>query len=342
MPHAGVTTCGLGQIIELLCCPKCGADLCLEDQGIVCGGCLHRFPVTESIPQLFWSNDWPSDKRDVTEAIQSFYEKTPFPNYDDTDDVGTLLDRARRGYFARLLDEQIPFGSLVVECGCGTGQLSNFLSVGNRTVLGTDICMNSLRLAQAFKDRHGLKRAHFLQMNLFQPVLKPGRFDLVISNGVLHHTADPFLGFRSICRLLKPKGHIIIGLYHKYGRLLTDLRRMLFQVNRDAFIWLDARLSNPRTGETRRNTWFADQYLNPHESKHTVSEVLGWFAQTGIQFVKSIPKTKLGASFSENEPLFQYEDPGTNAERWLKEVMMTLTNSGDSGFFVVIGRKVGE
>src|SRR5688500_2150882 len=98
MSHASVPTCDLGQILELLCCPRCGADLCLEGEGVACGDCLHHFPVADSIPQLFWSNNWASDKKDVTEAIQAFYEKTPFPNYDDTDNVGTLIDRARRGH----------------------------------------------------------------------------------------------------------------------------------------------------------------------------------------------------------------------------------------------------
>ena len=104
---------------------------------------------------------------------------------------------------ARLLDEQIPFGARVIECGCGTGQLTNFLSVANRTVVGADLCLNSLKLATAFKTQNELDRAHFLQMNLFRPCFKPASFDLVISNGVLHHTADPFLGLQSISRLVK-------------------------------------------------------------------------------------------------------------------------------------------
>jgi len=48
--------------------------------------------------------------------------KTSFPNYDDLDSVGSLIEKARRGVFAKLLDDQIPFGAHVIECGCGTGQ----------------------------------------------------------------------------------------------------------------------------------------------------------------------------------------------------------------------------
>ena len=35
-------------------------------------------------------------------------------------------------------------------------------------------------------------------MNLFKPCFKPEQFDVVLCNGVLHHTADPWGGFQSI------------------------------------------------------------------------------------------------------------------------------------------------
>ena len=129
------------------------------------------------------------DGRDVTEMVKQFYEQTPFPNYDDLDNPRALIEKAREGMFARLLNEQIPYDARVVEIGCGTGQLTNFLAIAHRSVLGVDVCLNSLRLAERFKAEHGLERATFAQMNLFRPALKDGFFDVVISNGVLHHTA---------------------------------------------------------------------------------------------------------------------------------------------------------
>ena len=40
----------------------------------------------------------------------------------------SLIDKANKSIFAKFLDEQIKFGSKILEVGCGTGQLSNFLS----------------------------------------------------------------------------------------------------------------------------------------------------------------------------------------------------------------------
>lgn len=329
--------------LELLRCPACGAALARADGQLACtasdGEAAHRFPLDGEIPLLYWPTEWDGGKRDVTDAVRAFYEETPFPNYDDLDDVGSLMIKARRGVFARLLDEQIPFGTRVLEVGCGTGQMTNFLSVANRTVIGTDLCLNSLRLGQAFKARNGLARAHFMQMNLFRPAVRPESFDLVLSNGVLHHTADPFLGFRSIATLVRPGGYILVGLYHRYGRLVTDARRVIFRLFGERTHLLDPNLRKAESSTAKKRAWLMDQYRHPHESKHTIGEVLGWLRETGIDFVKSIPRSVPFAPFTPEERLFQPERPGSALERFVAESSMAFGGSSEGGFFIVIGRK---
>ena len=328
---------------ELFCCPACQHDLVPAANGMACAACSHPYPVTEDIPRMFVANGWDSSDTDVTDEIKQFYEATPFPNYDDFDSSASLVEKARKGVFARLLDEQIPFGARVLEAGCGTGQLTNFLSISNRTVFGADICLNSLGMAKAFRDTNRLNTAHFFQMNLFRPCFKPRVFDLVVSNGVLHHTSDPFLAFQTLATLVKPGGYLVVGLYHRYGRLATDFRRIFFNLSRDRWKALDPLNVNQANSEGRRRAWFMDQYKNPHESKHTIGEVLGWLNQTGLTFVKSIPKTTFGGSFSHNERLFQPEAPGGNLERALVELSMATWRSQikEGGFFIVIARAQG-
>ena len=48
------------------------------------------------------------------------------------------------------MNEQIPFNVNVLEVGCGTGQLTNYLGLASRNVFGTDMCLNSLKLAEVF------------------------------------------------------------------------------------------------------------------------------------------------------------------------------------------------
>ena len=148
----------------------------------------HSFPVQSGIPCLFAPNQWPTDRTDVTDIVQKFYEQTPFPNYDGLDSRDSLRRKARDGVVARLLDEQISHTATVLEVGCGTGQLSNFLGMGwGRTAIGADLCMNSLKLAKSFRDRCSINNAYFMQMNLFRPPFRAESFDVVVSSIAIHN-----------------------------------------------------------------------------------------------------------------------------------------------------------
>lgn len=272
--------------------------------------------------------------------VKSFYEENPFPNYDDIDSEWSLREKAEQGVFARLLDDQLPANAKVIEIGCGTGQLSNFLGLRwGRTVFGTDICMNSLRLGQGFKQKNEIDNVAFAQMNLFRPAFKPESADVIICNGVLHHTSDPLSGFQSISKLVKRNGYIIVGLYNTFGRIPTDVRRLIFRVSGNRFKFFDPRLRNRSIDDIRKHTWFMDQYKHPQESKHTFGEVLKWFGGKGFEFVNSIPKSKAFEAFASDEQLFANNSPGTWLDRFLVQAGILVGGGKEGGFFIMIGRK---
>ena len=326
--------------LSVLACPACGASLDASPQsGLRCQGCRRAFQIADGIPRLFWPTESPGAK-DVTDIVKAFYEDTPFPNYDDLDSPERLRAKAEQGLFARLLNEEIPHGARVLEAGCGTGQLSNYLGLTwGRTVFGTDLCINSLKLGTRFKQTHDVGAVAFLQMNLFRPAFRPETFDVVISNGVLHHTGDPRGGFTSILRCLRPGGHIIIGLYNTYARLTTDARRVVFRLTGDRLTFLDPRLRRVALNAGRRRAWFMDQYKHPHESKHTFDEVLRWFDESGVEFVASIPRCVATESFSANERLLAPRGRGSAFDRLVVQLGMLLGGGREGGFFTMIGRK---
>jgi len=240
----------------------------------------------------------------------------------------------------RLLNEQIPHGVRVFEAGCGTGQETNYLAMdGTRDVIGADLCLNSLKLARTFKQENGISHADFLRMNLFRPPFAAESFDYVISNGVLHHTRQPREAFRSITRLVKPGGFIIMGLYNAFGRLTHDLRRLFFNLSYNHFKFLDPRLSDPRIAPGKRRVWFMDQYRHPCESKHTFGETLNWFHREGVRFISSIPKMRLAEDFTVQEQLFEPTRPGNFFERTIAQWDMLWTPDNEGGFFIMIGQK---
>ena len=330
----------MAEHIGMFACPACGGDIRLATGGdIECSACARCFSCEENIPRLFWPNEWDA-KTDVTDIVKSFYEVNPFPNYEGLDSGWSLREKAEKGIFAGLLDSQIPHGTRILEAGCGTGQLSNFLGLTwGRTIFATDMCLNSLKLAEQFRERNQIDSVAFLQMNLFRPVFKPESFDLVICNGVLHHTSDPFLGFQTISRLVKKGGFVIVGLYNTYGRLTTDIRRAIFRLSGDRFKFLDPRLRSKGVGDLRKHIWFMDQYKNPHESKHTIGQVQDWFNRCGFEFMNSIPKAKALERFRPGEQLFKKNPEGSAIDHLIVQLTMLLRGGKEGGFFTMIGRR---
>ena len=329
-------------LAERLTSPCCHSDLTRRNGQMICGDCDHPFEITDGIPQLFWPHEGMADSGDVTEKVKEFYEETPFPNYDEHDSVRSLIEKSRRGGYARRLDETIPYNTSVLEVGCGTGQLTNFLGISCRQVVGTDLCLNSLRLGDRFRKEHGLSRVRFLQMNLFRPVLRKDQFDVVLCNGVLHHTADPYGGFKQILPLVKPGGHIIIGLYNTYGRLVTDARRVVFGLTGGRARWLDPFLRRSTPTTEKHKAWYADQYRHPHESKHTFGEVLRWFDENGVRYVRGIPALRLEDDGLAGETLFEPQERGTKLHHFLVQLTQIIAGQREGGFFIMIGERMDD
>ncbi len=327
---------------EVVACPSCRNDLHSDEgDGFVCPSCANRFRVEEGIARLYWPHESVGDGADVTDEVKAFYEETPFPNYDEHDSVRSLIDKSRSGGYAALLDRAIPHNSTVLEVGCGTGQLSNFLGVACRRVVGTDLCLNSLRLGESFRRRFELDRVQFVQMNLFRPALGLERFDVILCNGVLHHTSDPRAGFRGLVPLLKPGGVIVIGLYNRYGRLMTDLRRQVFRMIGGRARWIDPYLRSENLAPEKQRAWFADQYQHPHESEHTIDEVIDWFDDANVDLVRGVPALTLGAPPLMAETLFEAEPKGTRFDHLLSQLATLRSGNREGGFFLTIGRKPG-
>ena len=309
----------------------------------------HEYEISDGIPLLYADEahaPLPSASRNgmedaVTHKVQDFYEDAPFPNYNSYDTLASFVRRANAGVFAQLLRKQIPLNASVLEVGCGTGQLSNFLVATTMSrVYAADVTLASLRLGQKFADNNSINGIRFIQMNLFVPAIRRASMDLVISNGVLHHTHDTRKAFMSIARLVKPGGFLLVGLYNHIGRLRTDLRRVLVRVFGQGVLVLDPHLRKNLSPDKRR-AWIRDQYFHPQERKHSISELIGWFEEANFAFVSSIPK--ITGNFSADEDLFKPQDLGTPLDRTMAEIGMLFSHfGGEGGLFLCIGRKNAE
>jgi 2-polyprenyl-3-methyl-5-hydroxy-6-metoxy-1,4-benzoquinol methylase len=330
--------------LEKLVCPISGERLVLRDDGLVTQDGLHRYPIERGIPRLFVTETTMVDpentnrESEITTTVQDFYEATPFPNYNDFETISDFVRKARQGIFAKLLSEQIPTNANVLEVGCGTAQLSNYLAATTMSrIWATDMTINSLHIGQQFAESNNIRGICFVQMNLFYPAIVPKSMDIVISIGVLHHTHDTKAAFKNISHLVKPGGYIIVGLYNRLGRLRTDFRQILYKALGEKALLLDPHLRKDLS-PAKRSAWIRDQYLHPQERKHTISEVLRWFDETGFDFINSIPK--IVGEFATDERLFARNDRGASTDRILAELGMLFTrHGGEGGLYIMLGRK---
>lgn len=314
----------------LIACPACGSALARG----ACPGCGSAYAEDDGVLRL----RAPADGR--TEAVRAFYEAAPFPGYPPRDNLAWLRARAERSAFARLLDQAIPGDARIVEVGCGTGQMSLYLARADRVVVGADLTLASLRLAEAARRRFELDGARFIESDLFRPGLREGAFDVVYCSGVLHHTPDPRAAFARIARLAKPGGMIVLGLYNAVARLPLRLRRAAARLSGYRWIPFDPVLADRASEPARREAWLRDQYSHPEEHRHTVGEVLRWFRDNEVDFVRAYPSAQVHDDAPDD--LFAPEPDAWAPERWLAQLGWISSLGHEGGLFIMVGRRNAE
>jgi SAM-dependent methyltransferase len=271
-----------------------------------------------------------------TDIVRRFYERAPFPGYPPHDSLATFRARAGRNAFVRLLDGSIAGDARIVDVGCGTGQMSLYLARGDRLVVGADLTRPALALGVAAAKRFGLHQVHFVETDLHAAGLQPGAFDVVFSSGVLHHTPDPQRAFTAVARLARPGGVIVLGLYNAVARIPLRLRRAVARLFDFRYVPGDPVLRDRQAQPARREAWLRDQYLHPEEHRHTLREVQRWFADNGIEYLRTYPNAML-----DDEPGDLFAPAGDNwiAEGWLSQILWMWTLGREGGLFFTIGRR---
>jgi len=126
------------------------------------------------------------------------------------------VERHRYGVYAPWMPQVMEFaqhgGQDVLEVGGGIGtDLAQFAAHGAR-VTDVDLAAGHLRLAEENFQLRGLQ-GRFIHRDAESLPFPDGSFDLVYSNGVLHHTPDTRAVVAEIRRVLRPGGRAIVMLY---------------------------------------------------------------------------------------------------------------------------------
>jgi len=111
-------------------------------------------------------------------------------------------------------------GKTFVDIGCGSGLFSLSAALLGAKVTSVDVDANSVACAVHLRDKFKIKHGDWkivtgsaLDKNFIKGL---GKFDIVYSWGVLHHTGNMWTALDNVTQLVKPKGTFYVALYNDF------------------------------------------------------------------------------------------------------------------------------
>lgn len=187
-------------IVEpLLCDPVTGDSLTPASEGGYQSPSGEKFPVIDNVLCLIRESDRGDDLGD-----KKFYEENPFGvrDWSNPAEVDAGVEKEIKDFL-----KDVPKDALIADVGCGSGRVSNYLSMNGFTnVVSIDYSLNSVRMVQQNSNNY------CIWGNNLELPFKDGAFDYVISTGVIHHTPDPHKAFAECARIIKPGGRFFVKM----------------------------------------------------------------------------------------------------------------------------------
>lgn len=171
------------------------------------------------------------------------------------------------------IDLSVFEGKRCLDAGCGGGRASVLMAeAGAAEVVGLDLSERNVETCAMRAKQRGLDQCRFVQGSLLEVPFEDEAFDIVWSNGVLHHTENPDLTLREITRVLKPGGHMWLYLYGSggvYWYMVDWVRDLLRDVHVSECIY---QLRMQDVPVRRIGEWIDDWFV-PFLRRYTVEDV---------------------------------------------------------------------
>lgn len=177
------------------------------------------YAITNGIPRFVLTED--SDQR---QTESSFGFKWQQEGIDETPQVRATAQQwlVERYGFESVDEMRSFFGSrrLILDAGCGSGySTSMWMNQSWRGEDTTEWCGVDISTAidlakKRFGDTAGV---HFVQADILQLPFREQTFDVIFSEGVLHHTPSTESALKSLVALLEQGGQVLFYVYRKKG-----------------------------------------------------------------------------------------------------------------------------
>ncbi|MBV9545473.1 MAG: methyltransferase domain-containing protein, partial [Chloroflexi bacterium] len=181
-----------------LICPDCRGDI--DPESWRCESCARVFEVRDGVPELL-----PSAPAGETEERQHALYAAVAHEYDDV-----FPRHVAEHYIDKrtaLVKSLLPFGGLVLDVGCGTGQLGAAIASEGFDVFGVDLSSSMVARAR----ERGLVGT-YAGVTTALPFADHS-FDLALTVATLHHLETPERVARTVCemgRVIKPGGFVVL------------------------------------------------------------------------------------------------------------------------------------
>lgn len=194
--------------------------------------------------------------------VQDFYSAIKFPGLYSIDDLN-FYKQGIHNNFLSIYNVGVQGCGRVLDVGCGTGFITNLLAIKNPKIKFDAIDFSdSVDYAWRFSVKNKIKNVNYIKDDFFN--FNPaGKYDCIISNGVLHHMPDYPLAIEKLKSMIKPKGKLILGVYNSYGKSVKKIVPVKY----------------------RSELLRADQEDVPYEVSFTNQEFLSYFPEFKINVI---------------------------------------------------------
>jgi 2-polyprenyl-3-methyl-5-hydroxy-6-metoxy-1,4-benzoquinol methylase len=228
----------------------------------------------------------------IESSVVGMYADHPSPSARDK--IAYASRRMKLRLYCCGVTEKDFVGKKVLDAGCGTGEYSCWFASCGANVTGIDLSDNSIEEGRQYADENGITRVTFEKRSVLQTGFEDNSFDFVYCTGVLHHIPDPFGGLKELCRITRPGGKILVSFYNLIGFLPREARRRIARFlggneldkrvvwGSRLFPFVTRRLLEADRNDPKSGVY--DYFAIPHETLHSIGEVLMWFDQLGLQY----------------------------------------------------------